>query len=56
MLSVHAGRVHGRDRAILLGSLAAVVAAGWAALVLWGASPWSGYLEPHDARARSGDS
>ena len=44
MLSVHAGRVHGRDRAILLGSLAAVVAAGWTALVLWGASPWSGYL------------
>ena len=44
MLSVHAGRVHGRDRAILLASLAAVVAAGWTALVLWGASPWSGYL------------
>ncbi len=44
MLSVHAGRVPGRDRAILLGSLAAVVAAGWTALVLWGASPWSGYL------------
>lgn len=44
MLSVHAGRVHGRDRAILLGSLAVVVVAGWTALVLWGASPWSGYL------------
>ena len=56
MLSVHAGRVHGRDRAILLGSLAAVVAAGWTALVLWGASPWSGYLSHDDARARSGDS
>jgi predicted metal-binding membrane protein len=47
MLSVHAGRVHGvhrRDRAILLGSLGAVVAAGWTALALWGASPWSRYL------------
>jgi predicted metal-binding membrane protein len=44
MLSVHAGRVHGRDRAILFGSLAAVVAAGWTALVVWGASPWSRYL------------
>jgi predicted metal-binding membrane protein len=44
MLSVHAGRVHGRDRAILLGSLAAVIAAGWTALVVWGASPWSRYL------------
>jgi predicted metal-binding membrane protein len=44
MLSVHAGRVHGRDRAILLGALTAVVAAGWTALVLWGASPWSRYL------------
>ena len=48
MLTVHAGhasgRVAGRERAILLGSLAAVVAAGWTALVLWGASPWAGYL------------
>jgi predicted metal-binding membrane protein len=44
MLTVHAGRVPGRDRAILVGSLGAVVAAGWAALVLWGASPWSRYL------------
>ena len=33
-----------RERAILLGSLAAVVGAGWAALALWGASPWSRYL------------
>ncbi len=48
MLSVHAGRAQGRgfgrDRAILLGSLGAVVAAGWTALALWGASPWSRYL------------
>ena len=44
MLSVHAGRVHGHDRAILLGALVAVVAAGWTALLLWGASPWSRYL------------
>jgi predicted metal-binding membrane protein len=44
MLTVHAGRVRGRDRAILFGSLAAVVVAGWTALVLWGASPWSAYL------------
>ena len=44
MLAIHAGRVHGRDRAILVGSLGAVVAAGWIALVLWGASPWSRYL------------
>ena len=48
MLTVHAGRAHGRgfsrDRAILFGSLATVVVAGWTALVLWGASPWSRYL------------
>jgi predicted metal-binding membrane protein len=48
MLSVHAGHVRGRgfsrDRAILFGALAAIVAAGWTALVLWGASPWSRYL------------
>jgi predicted metal-binding membrane protein len=44
MLTVHAGRVRGHDRAILFGSLAAVVVAGWTALVLWGASPWSAYL------------
>ena len=44
MLSVHSGRVHGRDRAILFASLGAVVIAGWTALVLWGASPWSRYL------------
>ena len=48
MLSVHAGRAHGRgvgrDRVILVGSLGAVVVAGWAALILWGASPWSRYL------------
>jgi hypothetical protein len=41
MSSRHAGRVaapgrrFGRDRAILLGSLGAVVAAGWTALALW---------------------
>ena len=50
MLSLHAGRIEahgprsGRDRAILLGSLVAVVAAGWTALALWGVSPWSRYL------------
>ncbi len=48
MMSAHAGRFGGRrigrDRAILFGSLAAVVGAGWAALVLWGASPSSRYL------------
>jgi predicted metal-binding membrane protein len=38
------GRRLGRDRAILLVSLGAVVAAAWTALVLWGASPWSRYL------------
>jgi len=48
MLTAHAGRfglrAPGRDRAILVGSLAAVVAAGWTAVILWGASPWSRYL------------
>lgn len=48
MLSVHAGRTHrqgfGRERVLLLGVLVAVVAAGWTALFLWGASPWSRYL------------
>ncbi|HEU4919391.1 MAG TPA: DUF2182 domain-containing protein [Candidatus Limnocylindrales bacterium] len=38
------GRSITRDRAILFGSLAAIVGAGWAALVLWGSSPWSRYL------------
>jgi predicted metal-binding membrane protein len=44
MLTIHAGRGGRRDRAILLGSLAAVVAAGWVALAVWGASPWARYL------------
>ncbi len=48
MLSVHAGparsRGFGRQRAILFVALATIVAAGWTALVLWGASPWSRYL------------
>jgi predicted metal-binding membrane protein len=50
MLSLHAGRIEGggglrhRDRVILVGSLGAVVAAGWTALAIWGASPWSRYL------------
>ena len=48
MLSLHAGRIDSgirhRDRAILVGSLGAVVAAGWTALAVWGASPWSRYL------------
>jgi predicted metal-binding membrane protein len=54
MLSVHAGRVHGHDRAILLASLGAVVAAGWTALILWGASPWSRYLG-HDGLDHGAD-
>lgn len=54
MLSVHAGRVHGRDRAILLGALAAVVAAGGTALVLWGASPWSRYLSHQELEHGAG--
>ena len=59
MLSLHAGRIEahgrhaGRDRAILLGSLAAVVVAGWAALALWGASPWSRYLS-HEGLEQGG--
>jgi predicted metal-binding membrane protein len=48
MDAAHAGRFGlrsvGRERAILVGSLGSVVAAGWAALILWGASPWSRYL------------
>ena len=56
--SLHAGRIvgpaEGRERAILLGSLAAVVAAGWTALAAWGASPWSRYLD-HSALAEGGD-
>jgi predicted metal-binding membrane protein len=48
MLSVHVGRARPegfrRDRAILFGSLGIVVVAGWTALFLWGASPWSRYL------------
>jgi predicted metal-binding membrane protein len=54
MLSVHAGRVHGRDRAILFASLAAVVAAGWTALILWGASPWSRYLSHQELEHSAG--
>ena len=62
MATVHAGlavgrapgRRLGRDRAILLGSLGAVVAAAWAALAVWGASPWSRYLE-HQALEHGAD-
>ena len=58
MLFVHAGRVRGhgigRDRAILFVSLAVVVAAGWAALVLWGASPWSRYLSHQELEHGAG--
>ena len=45
----------GRDRAILFGALAAVVVAGWAALMLWGASPWSRYLS-HEELEHGGGS
>jgi predicted metal-binding membrane protein len=60
VLSLHAGRIEahghrfGRDRAILLGSLGAVVAAGWAAIAIWGASPWSRYLG-HEGLAQGAD-
>jgi predicted metal-binding membrane protein len=43
----------GRERAILLGSLAAVVGSGWVALLAWGVSPWSRYLG-HEALADGG--
>jgi predicted metal-binding membrane protein len=44
MMLVHAGRAHGRDRLILGAALGGIVAAGWTALAVWGASPWSRYL------------
>jgi predicted metal-binding membrane protein len=54
MLTMHAGRAGGRDRAILLGSLAAIVAAGWVALAIWGASPWARYLSHQDVADGAG--
>ena len=53
MISAHAGRTQGRDRTILVGSLGAVVAAAWVALLAWGASPWSRYLG-HEALGDAG--
>src|SRR5512132_2404877 len=44
MMLVHAGRAHGRDRLILGAAFGGIVAAGWTALVLWGASPGCRYL------------
>ena len=42
-------RVLGRDRTILVGTLAAMAVAAWAALVLWEGSPYGYYL--HHAEA-----
>ena len=45
-------RVAHRDRAILAGSLVAIAATAWLALVLWEGSPYGHYLH-HDGAGSS---